>query len=97
MKESPPLLRFGVASDLHATDWASAETFRRALRWFRDQGVDAVMVPGDLIVITEAFGSASKQPSREERQKLRKLCLQHRSSVFLEKSLRKFKPFHRSL
>ena len=48
MKESPPLLRFGVASDLHVTDWASAETFRRALRWFRDQGVDAVTVPGDL-------------------------------------------------
>ena len=48
MKKSPPLLRFGVASDLHVTDWASAETFRRALRWFRDQGVDAVMVPGDL-------------------------------------------------
>ena len=47
MKESPSLLRFGVASDPHVTDWASAETFRRALRWFRDQGVDAVTVPGD--------------------------------------------------
>ncbi len=43
-----PILRFGVVSDLHVTDWASAERFRRALLWFRDQGVDAVMVPGDL-------------------------------------------------
>ena len=48
MKTTFPLLRFGVVSDLHITDWASTETFRRALRWFRDQDVDAVMVPGDL-------------------------------------------------
>jgi predicted phosphodiesterase len=43
-----PLLRFGVASDLHVTDWASTEMFRWALRWFCDQDVDAVMIPGDL-------------------------------------------------
>ena len=48
MNTATPLLRFGVASDLHVTDWASAEIFRRALRWFRDQSVDAVMIPGDL-------------------------------------------------
>ena len=48
MNDTSPLLRFGVASDLHITDWVSAETFRVALRWFRDQEVDAVMVPGDL-------------------------------------------------
>ncbi|MBR4612900.1 MAG: metallophosphoesterase [Kiritimatiellae bacterium] len=42
------LLRFGVASDPHITNWASAATFRKALRWFRDQGIDALMIPGDL-------------------------------------------------
>ena len=46
-----------------------------------------VMILRSHRVITEAFGSASKQPSREKRQKLRKLCLQHRSSMLLEKSL----------
>ncbi len=48
MINTSPLLRFGVVSDLHITDWTSTETFRRALRWFRDRGVDAVMVAGDL-------------------------------------------------
>ena len=48
MNTTTPLLRFGVASDLHITDWASTEIFRQALRWFCDQAVDAVMIPGDL-------------------------------------------------
>lgn len=48
MGKASPLLRFGVASDPHVTDWASAAAFRKALRWYRDQGVDAVMVAGDL-------------------------------------------------
>ena len=48
MNKQDPFLRFGVASDLHVTDWASAESFRKALRWFRDQDVDAVVIPGDL-------------------------------------------------
>ncbi len=42
------MLRFGVASDLHVTDRASAAPFRKALRWYRDQGVDAVAIVGDL-------------------------------------------------
>lgn len=41
-------LRIGVVSDLHITDWKSTEIFRKALRWYRDQAVDAVMVVGDL-------------------------------------------------
>ena len=48
MKDTQPTLRFGVASDLHATDWASTSVFRKALRWFRDCGADAVVVAGDL-------------------------------------------------
>ena len=48
MNKPSPILRFGVASDLHITDWASAEPFRVALRWFRDQNIDAVMIAGDL-------------------------------------------------
>ena len=43
-----PNLRFGVLSDIHVTDWASTEVFRKALRYFRDRGVDAVMIAGDL-------------------------------------------------
>ena len=43
-----PKLRFGVLSDLHVTDWASAEVFRKALAYFRDREVDAVMITGDL-------------------------------------------------
>jgi len=43
-----PNLRFGVVSDIHITDWASAEVFRKTLRWYRDQGVDAVMIVGDI-------------------------------------------------
>jgi len=43
-----PGLRFGVVSDIHITGWESTETFRKTLRWFRDQGVDAVMIVGDM-------------------------------------------------
>lgn len=51
-----PRLRFGVVSDVHvrlAMDRVSlfegydTTTFERALVWFRDQGVDAVMLCGD--------------------------------------------------
>lgn len=41
-------VRFGVLSDLHVTDWASAEVFRKALAYFRGRDVDAVMITGDL-------------------------------------------------
>ena len=43
-----PNLRFGVVSDIHITDWASTECFRKTLRWYRDMGVDAVMIVGDM-------------------------------------------------
>ena len=52
-----PKLRFGVVSDIHITkvgadekmeDWGNNLTFRHALEWFRDQGVDAVMIAGDM-------------------------------------------------
>ena len=54
-----PKLTFGVVSDIHiryvsrpdAPDWdgyGSTDTFRRTLEWFRDQGVDAVLVAGDM-------------------------------------------------
>ena len=43
-----PNLKFGVLSDIHITDWASTEIFRKTLRYFRSQGVDAVMIAGDM-------------------------------------------------
>ncbi|MBQ6136780.1 MAG: metallophosphoesterase [Kiritimatiellae bacterium] len=43
-----PDVRLGVVSDIHITDWESAEIFRKTLRWYRDQGVDAVMIVGDI-------------------------------------------------
>ena len=41
-------LRFGVLSDTHITNWESADTFRRALRFYREADVDAVMICGDM-------------------------------------------------
>lgn len=41
-------LKFGVLSDIHITDWASTEIFRKTLRYFRSQRVDAVMIVGDM-------------------------------------------------
>ena len=52
-----PNLKFGVVSDIHLTKigenekmeaWGNNLTFRHTLAWFRDQGVDAVMVVGDM-------------------------------------------------
>lgn len=54
-----PNLKFGVVSDIHiryvarpdSPDWdgyGSTETFRKTLEWFRDQGVDAVLIAGDM-------------------------------------------------
>ena len=43
-----PNLKFGVVSDIHITDWASTDVFRKTLAWYRDQGVDAVMIVGDM-------------------------------------------------
>lgn len=53
-----PNLTFGVVSDIHITkvgadekmaSWGNNLTFRHTLEWFRDQGVDAVMVVGDMV------------------------------------------------
>ena len=50
-------LRFGVLSDIHITHVGADEdisrrynnlTFRHALEWFRSQGVDAVVIAGDM-------------------------------------------------
>lgn len=52
-----PNLKFGVVSDIHITKigekekmegWGNNLTFRHTLEWFREQGVDAVMVAGDM-------------------------------------------------
>lgn len=43
-----PKLRFGVISDIHVTTPESTDEFRRALAYFRDRGVDAVLLAGDL-------------------------------------------------
>ena len=52
-----PNLKFGVVSDIHImrvgadekmTEWGNNQVFRHTLEWFRDQGVDAVMIAGDM-------------------------------------------------
>ena len=52
-----PNLKFGVVSDIHITKvganekmsaWGNNLTFRHTLEWFRDQGVDAVLIAGDM-------------------------------------------------
>ncbi|MCR5750580.1 MAG: metallophosphoesterase [Kiritimatiellae bacterium] len=47
-KGGKPNIMFGVLSDLHITTPESTAAFRRALVYFRDRGVDAVVVAGDL-------------------------------------------------
>jgi len=41
-------LKVGIVSDTHIQDEASARHFEKALRYFRDCGVDAVMHVGDI-------------------------------------------------
>lgn len=43
-----PALRLGILSDLHVSTPATTAKFRRALRYFRSRGADAVVVAGDL-------------------------------------------------
>ena len=43
-----PRLRVGVVSDIHVKRDRSALAWRRALEFYRDRRVDAVLVPGDL-------------------------------------------------
>lgn len=48
MRAGMPNLKFGVLGDIHVTTWESAETFRSALKYYREADVDAVMICGDL-------------------------------------------------
>ena len=52
-----PNMKFGVVSDIHITKvgadekmsaWGNNLTFRHTLEWFRNQGVDAVLIAGDM-------------------------------------------------
>lgn len=43
-----PRMKIGLLSDIHVTRRENANTFEKALRYFRDQGVDGVLVAGDL-------------------------------------------------
>ena len=44
-----PRLRFGVMSDMHITDAASCTAVAKALRYFRERDVGAVVFAGDMI------------------------------------------------
>jgi len=44
----PLVVSFGVISDIHVTTPESTEKFRRALRYFKSHGANAVIVAGDL-------------------------------------------------
>ena len=46
--DAKPNISFGVISDIHITTPESTAVFRRALEYFRDRKVDAVIVSGDL-------------------------------------------------
>ncbi len=43
-----PRLKVGVLSDIHVRNEATQKVFEKALEWYRDQGVDAVLVAGDM-------------------------------------------------
>ena len=43
-----PRLKVGVLSDIHVRDEATQKVFIKALEWYRAQGVDAVLVAGDM-------------------------------------------------
>ena len=45
---SSPKMKIGILSDIHVTKRENATTFEKALRWFAEQGVDGVLVTGDL-------------------------------------------------
>lgn len=57
-KDGKPNLAFGVVSDLHidhaarsgefSAGWGNELTFLHTLEWFRNQGVDAVVIAGDM-------------------------------------------------
>ena len=43
-----PRMKVGVLSDIHVRDEATQKVFIKALEWYRAQGVDAVLVAGDM-------------------------------------------------
>ena len=43
-----PNLRVGILSDIHVTALSNADWFEKALRYFDERKVDAVLVTGDL-------------------------------------------------
>ena len=43
-----PRLKVAVMSDIHVRDEATQKVFIKALEWYRAQGVDAVLVAGDM-------------------------------------------------
>ncbi|MCR5752541.1 MAG: metallophosphoesterase [Kiritimatiellae bacterium] len=43
-----PRMKIGIVSDIHVTKRENATTFEKALQWFRNQGVDGVLITGDL-------------------------------------------------
>jgi len=43
-----PNLKMGILSDIHLSTPESAATFRHALEYFRDKGVDGVLIAGDM-------------------------------------------------
>ncbi len=43
-----PRLKVAVLSDIHVRDEATQQVFVKALEWYRAQGVDAVLVAGDM-------------------------------------------------
>jgi len=43
-----PRLKVAVLSDIHVRDEKTQAVFIKALEWYRDQGVDAVLVAGDM-------------------------------------------------
>ncbi len=43
-----PRLKVGVLSDIHVRDEGTQKFFVKALEWYREQGVDAVVVAGDM-------------------------------------------------
>ncbi len=43
-----PLMKVGVLSDIHVRDDTTQKIFIHALEWYRDKGVDAVLVAGDM-------------------------------------------------
>ena len=46
--QGAPRLKLAVMSDIHVRDVATQKVFVKALEWYRSQGVDAVLVAGDM-------------------------------------------------